>query len=173
MRAPNSTPIVRSCTGWKRLSVNCSSRQDLPTPVSPAGGGKGWRGLRAGCGAAASCRPLPRPPPRPPPLPAKPPPSDAVAPSCARRTDYYVPAEAEQRGWWASERSAPRKRRGGAQTVARRPQQQIWITDLNRYAYDIVLSAVCALYARVTARARAAGTRQGLGARFEGPQEQR
>ena len=35
MRAPNSTPMVRSCTGWKRLSVNCSSRQDLPTPVSP------------------------------------------------------------------------------------------------------------------------------------------
>ena len=33
--APNSTPIVRSCTGWKRLSVNCKSRHDLPTPVSP------------------------------------------------------------------------------------------------------------------------------------------
>ena len=33
MRAPNSTPIVRSCTGWKRLSVNCSSRHDLPTPA--------------------------------------------------------------------------------------------------------------------------------------------
>ena len=32
MRAPNSTPMVRSCTGWKRLSVNCRSRQDLPTP---------------------------------------------------------------------------------------------------------------------------------------------
>ena len=27
MRAPNSTPMVRSCTGWKRLSVNCSSRR--------------------------------------------------------------------------------------------------------------------------------------------------
>ena len=35
VRAPNSTPIVRSCTGWKRLSVNWSKRQDLPTPVSP------------------------------------------------------------------------------------------------------------------------------------------
>ena len=33
MRAPNSTPIVRSCTGWKRLSVNCNSRHDLPTPA--------------------------------------------------------------------------------------------------------------------------------------------
>ena len=33
MRAPNSTPIVKSCTGWKRLSVNCSSRQDFPTPA--------------------------------------------------------------------------------------------------------------------------------------------
>lgn len=33
MRAPNSTPMVRSCTGWKRLSVNCSSRHDLPTPA--------------------------------------------------------------------------------------------------------------------------------------------
>ena len=32
MRAPNSTPIVRSWTGWKRLSVNWSRRQDLPTP---------------------------------------------------------------------------------------------------------------------------------------------
>lgn len=33
MRAPNSTPIVKSCTGWKRLSVNCSRRHDLPTPT--------------------------------------------------------------------------------------------------------------------------------------------
>ena len=33
MRAPNSTPIVRSCTGWKRLSVNWSRRHDLPTPA--------------------------------------------------------------------------------------------------------------------------------------------
>ena len=33
MRAPNSTPMVRSCTGWKRLSVNCSSRHDFPTPA--------------------------------------------------------------------------------------------------------------------------------------------
>ena len=33
MRAPNSTPIVKSWTGWNRLSVNCSNRQDLPTPV--------------------------------------------------------------------------------------------------------------------------------------------
>lgn len=32
MRAPNSTPIVRSWTGWKRLSVNWSRRHDLPTP---------------------------------------------------------------------------------------------------------------------------------------------
>lgn len=32
MRAPNSTPMVKSCTGWNLLSVNCSSRQDLPTP---------------------------------------------------------------------------------------------------------------------------------------------
>ena len=36
MRAPNSTPIVRSCTGWKRLSVNCRSRHDLPTPARVA-----------------------------------------------------------------------------------------------------------------------------------------
>lgn len=27
-------PIVRSCTGWKRLSVNCSKRHDFPTPRS-------------------------------------------------------------------------------------------------------------------------------------------
>lgn len=27
--------MVRSWTGWKRLSVNWSRRQDLPTPVSP------------------------------------------------------------------------------------------------------------------------------------------
>jgi len=33
IRAPNSTPIVKSCTGWKRLSVNCKRRHDLPTPV--------------------------------------------------------------------------------------------------------------------------------------------
>jgi hypothetical protein len=30
---PNSTPIVRSCTGWKRLSVNWRSKQDFPTAV--------------------------------------------------------------------------------------------------------------------------------------------
>ena len=35
MRAPNSTPMVKSCTGWKRLSVNCRSKHDFPTPVSP------------------------------------------------------------------------------------------------------------------------------------------
>jgi hypothetical protein len=35
MRAPQATPIVKSWTGWKRLSVNCSSKHDLPTPVSP------------------------------------------------------------------------------------------------------------------------------------------
>ena len=34
MRAPNSTPMVRSCTGWNLLSVNCKSRHDFPTPVS-------------------------------------------------------------------------------------------------------------------------------------------
>ena len=34
MRAPNSTPMVRSWTGWNLLSVNCSSKHDLPTPVS-------------------------------------------------------------------------------------------------------------------------------------------
>ena len=27
-------PMVRSWTGWNRLSVNCSSRQDLPTPAA-------------------------------------------------------------------------------------------------------------------------------------------
>ena len=32
IRAPNSTPMVKSCTGWNRLSVNCKRRQDLPTP---------------------------------------------------------------------------------------------------------------------------------------------
>jgi hypothetical protein len=26
--------MVRSCTGWKRLSVNCSSRHDFPTPAT-------------------------------------------------------------------------------------------------------------------------------------------
>ena len=31
--APNSTPMVKSCTGWKRLSVNCKRRHDLPTPA--------------------------------------------------------------------------------------------------------------------------------------------
>lgn len=25
-------PIVKSCTGWKRLSVNCNNKHDLPTP---------------------------------------------------------------------------------------------------------------------------------------------
>jgi hypothetical protein len=25
--------MVKSWTGWKRLSVNCNKRQDLPTPV--------------------------------------------------------------------------------------------------------------------------------------------
>lgn len=34
IRAPNSTPMVRSWTGWKRLSVNCNNKQDLPTPTS-------------------------------------------------------------------------------------------------------------------------------------------
>lgn len=34
IRAPNSTPIVRSWTGWKRLSVNCNSKHDLPTPIT-------------------------------------------------------------------------------------------------------------------------------------------
>ena len=32
MRAPNSTPIVRSCCWRNLLSVNCSRRQDFPTP---------------------------------------------------------------------------------------------------------------------------------------------
>lgn len=32
--APNSTPIVKSWTGWKRLSVNWSRRHDLPTPTN-------------------------------------------------------------------------------------------------------------------------------------------
>jgi hypothetical protein len=27
--------MVKSCTGWNRLSVNCNKRHDLPTPVSP------------------------------------------------------------------------------------------------------------------------------------------
>lgn len=31
--APNSTPIVKSCTGWNLLSVNCKSRHDFPTPT--------------------------------------------------------------------------------------------------------------------------------------------
>ncbi len=29
----NSTPMVKSCTGWKRLSVNCNKRHDWPTPT--------------------------------------------------------------------------------------------------------------------------------------------
>ena len=33
MRLPNSTPMVKSCTRWNRLSVNCNNRQDLPTPA--------------------------------------------------------------------------------------------------------------------------------------------
>lgn len=36
--APNSTPMVRSCTGWKRLSVNCRRRHDLPTPAEQING---------------------------------------------------------------------------------------------------------------------------------------
>lgn len=36
IRAPNSTPIVRSWTGWKRLSVNWRRRQDFPTPKNEA-----------------------------------------------------------------------------------------------------------------------------------------
>jgi hypothetical protein len=32
MRAPNSTPMVRSWTGWNLLSVNFKSRYDFPTP---------------------------------------------------------------------------------------------------------------------------------------------
>lgn len=32
IRAPNSTPIVRSWTGWNLLSVNWSNKQDFPTP---------------------------------------------------------------------------------------------------------------------------------------------
>lgn len=45
MRAPNSTPIVRSCTGWKRLSVNWSRRQDLPTPEGKKRGSEGLGGM--------------------------------------------------------------------------------------------------------------------------------
>ena len=30
--APNSTPMVTSCFCRKRWSINCSKRQDLPTP---------------------------------------------------------------------------------------------------------------------------------------------
>ena len=30
--APNSTPMVKSWTGWKRLSVNWRRRHDFPTP---------------------------------------------------------------------------------------------------------------------------------------------
>lgn len=29
---PNSTPMVKSCTRWNRLSVNCNNRHDFPTP---------------------------------------------------------------------------------------------------------------------------------------------
>ena len=77
MRAPNSTPMVRSCTCWKRLSVNCSSRHDLPTPVSPAAdggrrfkarasGARGWGagGVRGEARACCSC--TSRPPESPP-----------------------------------------------------------------------------------------------------------
>ena len=41
MRAPNSTPMVRSCTGWNLLSVNCNSKHDLPTPACNAYGCQG------------------------------------------------------------------------------------------------------------------------------------
>ena len=34
VRAPNSTPIVRSCYWRNRLSVNWSSRHDFPTPIT-------------------------------------------------------------------------------------------------------------------------------------------
>lgn len=34
IRAPNSTPMVRSWTGWKRLSVNWRRRHDFPTPTN-------------------------------------------------------------------------------------------------------------------------------------------
>ena len=33
--APNSTPIVTSCLSRYRLSVNCKSKHDFPTPESP------------------------------------------------------------------------------------------------------------------------------------------
>ena len=29
---PNSTPMVKSCTHWNLLSVNCNNRHDFPTP---------------------------------------------------------------------------------------------------------------------------------------------
>jgi len=29
---PNSTPMVKSCTRWNLLSVNCNKRHDFPTP---------------------------------------------------------------------------------------------------------------------------------------------
>ena len=29
---PNSTPMVKSCTRWNLLSVNCNNRHDFPTP---------------------------------------------------------------------------------------------------------------------------------------------
>ena len=34
IRAPNSTPMVKSWTGWNLLSVNCRSRHDFPTPTT-------------------------------------------------------------------------------------------------------------------------------------------
>ena len=34
MRAPNSTPMVKSWTGWNLLSVNWRSRHDFPTPIN-------------------------------------------------------------------------------------------------------------------------------------------
>jgi len=29
---PNSTPMVKSCTRWNLLSMNCNKRHDFPTP---------------------------------------------------------------------------------------------------------------------------------------------
>jgi len=46
MRAPNSTPMVRSWTGWNLLSVNWRSRHDFPTPAPHRRKTQTWREIR-------------------------------------------------------------------------------------------------------------------------------
>lgn len=77
-------PIVRSCTGWNRLSVNCRRRHDFPTPEkrrcaldTPPGKP---RAPGRGPGSRERTEPRPRSSPRPPLAPARPAHSPRPAP---------------------------------------------------------------------------------------------